>query len=186
MKRFLALTAAVVLAMSVSMTAFAASSPSSGGGSSHHHSSSHSGGGSSAPASTTSASTGQVKGVSASADEAVAATYGVAQAVVGADGSATPAKIASTTCPDETKTVLWGAAATFKLTPVDSFVFSMVDGDPAAQITTAMSAANLPANCQFMVFDCFGNLTVVTPIINENGTATVTLPATCVITVCTK
>ncbi len=179
MKRFLALTAAVVLAMSVSMTAFAASSPSS-------KRSSHHGGGSSAPASTTSASTGQVKGVSASADEAVAATYGVAQAVVGTDGSVTPAKIASTTCPDETKTVLWGAAATFKLTPVDSFVFSMVDGDPAAQITTAMSAANLPANCQFMVFDCFGNLTVVTPIIDENGTATVTLPATCVITVCTK
>lgn len=181
MKRFLALTTAVVLAMSLSMTAFAASPSSS---SSSHHSSSHhssSGGGSS-----TSSSTKTTKSAEQIANEAVAATYGVAQAVVGADGSVAPAKIAVAVCPEATKAALFGAAGTFKLTPVDSFVFSMIGADPAAQITTAMSAANLPANCAFLVFDCFGNLTVVTPVIDANGVATFTVPATCVITVCTK
>ncbi len=176
MKRFLALATAVVLAMSLSMTALAAGSPSPGG-SSHHH------GGGGTPASTQNKITKSAEQI---ANEAVAAKYGVAQAVVGADGSVAPAKIAVAVCPEATKAALFGVAGTFKLTPVDSFVFSMIGADPAAQITTAMSAANLPANCAFLVFDCFGNLTVVTPVIDANGAATFTVPATCVITVCTK
>lgn len=191
MKKFLVIGLAIVTAMSMSMTAYAAKSP--GSGSSSHHSSSSSsssskssGGGSAAKPAASSADSA-AKAAQAKANAAVKATYAPAQAVVTSDGKTVPTSVTVSAAPSQMQSAWSNVAPAFGAkTVTGTFVCAVAGVDPAQKVTTIMAPGSIPEGSVLLVLDVMKHITVVEPVFNANGTVSVTLPALCQVAVATK